>query len=293
MQSTPFFTCCTLLFWLCMPNFSAAQTPTNLQVVTKTIKRNYEPTSKITIKGEKANIDLQGWDQPRIEIEVRLIAKHANRSTAEKELKYMRFFGERKGSREVYLHNYFAVPKNLKAAESLFQTEYIVRVPTNIHVRIDNYVGNTKLSRITGSFHIDVKYGNLELAHLEGPSTVHLNLGDLLGTELKGNLFLVAHHASLNLNNLQGNLKVDGANSQLEVQPNNEDFALQVLGRNMDVSVLTAPTLNNYDYQLATTLGSIRFPEKSEMHNTQLGVSNQQPARLLDIQLTIGNIIIR
>ncbi|MGD1844376.1 MAG: DUF4097 family beta strand repeat-containing protein [Salibacteraceae bacterium] len=280
---------------LVSPLYLSAQSPNaaRLEVVTKTIKREYPSAGKITIKGEKANIDVQGRDHPPIQVQVRLIAKHQQRAVAEKELDYLRFFGERKGSREVYLHNYFAVPKNLKSVESIFLTEYIVRVPHQIHIRIDNYVGNSKISAVDGTLQIDLKYGDLELQNVAGTGTVQLNLGDMRGSNVNGDFVLISHHASLSLQNLEGTLKVEGANSKLEVRPENESFALQVKGRNMDVTVYTGPEPENYDYQLATTLGSIEYPNRATVHNNQLGINNQRSGRLMDIQVAIGNIIIR
>ena len=85
-------TLCTFSFTL------SAQT--TVQVVTKMAEKSvlYVAGNVISIKGERSSIHITGWNRNEVYIKIKMISKHTDKATAEKELSYIRYAVNKSGN---------------------------------------------------------------------------------------------------------------------------------------------------------------------------------------------------
>src|SRR4051812_46848850 len=79
------------LLIISLPEISMGQN--SIQVVTKTIEKSlpYVKGNTLSIKGEKATIEIKGWNENYIKVKLKLISKHPDRNIAQSELKYLKY----------------------------------------------------------------------------------------------------------------------------------------------------------------------------------------------------------
>src|SRR5687767_6724567 len=102
-----------------------AQAQSKVQVVTKTIERklDYRKGIQVRITGEKAVINVKGWDRNYIGLTLKLIGKHPERAIAEQELEHLRYVIERND--DIHdISNFFSVSRTTNPIRANLKAEF-------------------------------------------------------------------------------------------------------------------------------------------------------------------------
>jgi hypothetical protein len=278
-----------ILFLTTTGSISAQQ---KTQVVTRKIERTIavKPGDRLEVKGEKARIKIESHAKNEILLEVRFTAKNPDQQMAEKELQYMRYgFQHRKN--QVYINNYFVIPKNTKTVHSNLQVELILLVPANMQLQVSNYFGNTTISNHAGAINAISEYGVLSLNNLSGIITTNLNFSDLKINNC-GNIQITANNSDIEASGFSGRILMTGENSDIEIQSSGTISGnIQVKNGNIRISGLL---FDRQALELLSPYGEIDAPALKASGNKEKvlhQVNMQFP--LLKANTTFGKIQIR
>lgn len=295
----------TLLKYYCISFFTIAfgalNAQTNLQVVTKTIEKTipYKDGYEVNIEGDKAEILVETWDRNEVKVVVSLIAKHPDKSTAEKELGYMVYDNDQHGDK-IYFRNYVSVPKGKAKPESNLSAVYTITLPADCPVYLKNNFGLTNVSNLTNYLRINSQYSKIWLENLRGKIGVDTYFGDVEGRFIEGDVSINSRRSDITLHEIRGTWDITSRYGLLKFFTNPDDLlTLNIDAEKSDVYFFD-PKPNFYGYTLTAHYGNITFPNDLKfnfLENTQatkkaifsstLGKGN------VTIKISFGDIIIR
>jgi len=78
-----------------------------VNVITKSVTKEFEYSGEtLIIQGEKSNMTIHAWNEKKIKIEMKLIAKNPIESKALKDIEIMQYTFQKEG-KQVKVRNYF------------------------------------------------------------------------------------------------------------------------------------------------------------------------------------------
>jgi len=119
---------------------------TTLHVVTQTIQKewDWQPNKTLIINGENAIINIKTWRKNKVQATAELIAKHPQKSIAERDVKAQKIIAE-KNSKSVVLGNQLVLTKGMEKPESNLKATFTIYVPSYSALRIKNRFGSIKI----------------------------------------------------------------------------------------------------------------------------------------------------
>ena len=272
--------------------FGKAKSPDNLQEVTITTSKKFDNVRILTIQSKKTNIIITGTDENFVQLDIKQIAKHKDREMAEKEIKYLRFFINKKRKDELQYFNYFALPENINTVESILKTEISISVPHNIVLIIYNEFGNLEVVNCKGKKNINNQFGSVLLNTITGKTHLVLNLSDFKGHNLKGEITGEVKHGDIDLKKVGGSINIKAHDSKIELLLSPSLKALKLTGKNSDVKILAnIELLQQYNYKLSTSSGEITTPFNNIASKKELIIDNNKSSQIY-IKFNLGNIVI-
>ena len=269
-----------------------------LQVVTRTIEKQFEwqKGEPVILEGEKANISIQNWSGSSVKVILKQIAKAPSRAVAEKELNYQKYILETRRT-GIRIKNYFVIPKQVKATESILKSEYEVWLPKNCPISINNSYGNITMKSASGMFNINNKYGNIVLEQVSGNLNIESYFGDLAVKGFDGKMWANCNHTLINLIKASGELRLKTTLGDVLIGKASQYKKLEIEASKADVT-LEQTNWPNADIQLETKYGDIIVPLSKEKYFTDLTESKKALVRQdksavskIRISATFGKII--
>lgn len=246
------------------------QAQKKLQVVTKTIKKNLNSLdSGIVIEGQKANVEVMGWSNDYIQVELELISKHEKLSVAEKELEFIQY-GIIKNEDHYLLKNLFYKANDRTRIRGYLSVNYRLFVPESQKVLIRNSYGSLGLNNLYGEVDLDLNFCEADLERLFGTLIAQLEYSDISGNALQGQIDIVARKSEIILDDLAGEVKLESAFGNLKLKPSRllQSMAVKSRSGRVDVEVTE---LDAFNYEVRVNDDDIYLPEAQIRYLQSIG----------------------
>lgn len=249
-----------LLAGVAAPRRGLAQGQRTVQVLTRTLEQSFAcpAGTLVRIKAEKATVQVQGWDQPTVQVVLRLVARHPDRAVAEQELPAARY-QLRKSGTVIDLVNYFALAANAPALRSDLRAEFTVHIPAANALEVSNTYGQTALLDLSGRQRLTQDFGQVTLQNLRGSLTATVRYADLTGANTNFTFDCDADKSTVRLVGAGGRYTIRNRYGSVRFEPTAALLSAFVDAERTAVS-LGVPQLNHFRYHLATTQGTLAVP---------------------------------
>lgn len=231
-----------------------------LQVITKSIQKEivYSIGSKINLNAKKADIVIKGKATDKISISVKLIAKHTDRSIAEKELSYLNY-ELKNASGAVDLSNTYEIPKAAGKLKSQVNTIYEITIPNKANLLIINSFGNISVSDFSGELAVKFNFGKLNLADVSGKLNIESSFGDVYAENLDGSFVCKSEKAVVELYNPSGTTLLESKYGSVKLNLFNSLDKLVVNASRSAIEV-NIRRFEDFRFDLGTTYSQINTP---------------------------------
>lgn len=118
-----------------------------MQVVSKTIKQEFQNPVHVVVKGEKAEINVESWNQNYVYVEMKLVARNISAKQARHDVE-SNVYGISSTHGIVKVQNSFT-SDTVNKVESNMSAEYTIKVPHGQTVNILNVYGSTNIENCT------------------------------------------------------------------------------------------------------------------------------------------------
>lgn len=240
----------TLGFW------SYAQS--NVKIVSKRIDKSfpYQEAYSLNIDGEKAEVSIETWDKPIVQIQMEITAKNLDRELATKDLEKMKYMIQRVKN-NLYVRNYLM--DEGEQPTSILKVVYLIKVPAECPVYLKNNYGIASLKNLNSQIKINSRFSKVGLENIHGNMIIESVFGDLLGTELWGNLLLNARRTDMFFQKLYGNVNINADYGLIKLLLDDKLKSLQLNANNSEVFILgDNPFQMGMDIQVKN--GQLDFP---------------------------------
>lgn len=269
-----------------------------LQVITKKIEKQfpYHEGYELNIEGEKAMLDIQGWDKNEVSVTLEIIAKHPDKSVAERDLAAMQYLAQRVKNK-IYLRNYLATQEGQTPPEASFETVYHIKAPPGCPVYLKNYFGEAVISNLSNRLRFNGEFSKVDLDNIRGSIDLRSRFGDIFGNHLDGLVNIWSRRSDITLNDIRGSFDITAQYGTLKIFAEDRLLKLNIDAEKSDVYFFN-PNPEFYGYTLTANNGSVIFPGELPFEEAETGVNQRKiqfkPPREyfanITITVTIGDI---
>lgn len=249
-----------VLFTLCF--VSLRLTAQTVQVVTKVVEKSIPCpdglTQRIAINARKADVQVRGWNRPVVGVRLRLVAKHADRAVAEREVAYHEYNLQTTGS-VIELSNQFVIPQRAGKLQSQLKAIYEVNVPNRAVLTVTDAFGDVSLRELLGETTVWVEYGKLTLGDISGKLSIDSDYGDVEGQSLNATLVCKAEKSDVQFRDLSGSNRIQSRYGKLTVALNPVMEALRVEATRTEILVVPRRIVD-FQYDVVAAQADIRVP---------------------------------
>ena len=248
-----------LIAVLLVSKIAAAQQ--QVHVMTKQIERrlDYDPGFKLHIAAEKATIDLTSWNKNYILIEVKLISKHKKKTIAQEELDFLKFEIHKK-DKTYSLRNYFEADAGYVKVKGNLLTEYVIKVPDECKVIIDNQYGKLNISQRLDEFTAKLKFVECQILRGSGKFDIQSVYGDIFINGFSGNLTTNLNRSDLRLVNAEGSADLNAVYGELDIEEG--DFKKLIVKADRTKINFSTSNPAQYNYAIDANFSSIKMPDQ-------------------------------
>ncbi|GAA3925871.1 hypothetical protein [Hymenobacter algoricola] len=276
-----------------------ARAQRKVQVLTRTVEQTLPcpAGTLVRIRAEKATLRVQGWDQPSVQVVLRLSARHPERAVAEQELPAVRYQLEKKGS-VIDLVNYFARPAGSPAIRSDLRADYTIMMPAGNALQIVNTYGQTTLLDLTGKVKLEQNFGQIQLQNLRGTFSATARYADLTGTRLNLSFDCEADKSAVRLTEAGGTYAIRNRYGSVLLEPTGELKSAFVDAERTEV-IIGVPQLGLFNYLLTTAQGPLTVPAalagrpRKSLGRSMLDVTHQARLPLIRVVTSYAPIILQ
>jgi len=224
--------------------------------ISKLVERNYSGEVKaIDISGEKASIELEGWEKDLVEVQVRMIARNPVKKSAENDLQYIKADMEQAGG-TLRIRNYFdGKSANITSNLSL---EYKIKVPSGMPVYVKDLYGKVSLKQLTSKIQADISFGSLEMELIKGTIKITGKYSTITGSTISGNFTCTAEKTNINLKGVNAPVAIESKYGEIGLSLSSNQFPLSIAGQRTKISI-NLPD-KRYNYKLRTLYSEISLP---------------------------------
>ena len=239
-----------------------ARSQTPVQVVTRVIEKElpYADGQRIRLNAQKADITLKGWNRSTISVKLRLVAKHPDKATAEREAGYHQYVLQAENG-QIELSNRFVIPQRAGKLQSQLKAIYEVNLPTKSLLTLTNSFGDIRLSDLAGDVNLKFEFGKLYLEDVSGKVLISSSYGDIDGRNMTATLTLKAEKADVTLRDLGGTANLQSRYGKLTLSPASTLDALTVDAARTEIS-LSVNRLSDFRFDVISTFADIRVPQE-------------------------------
>lgn len=255
----PFVQAKLLFVLLFMPSFGFAQVP--VQVVTKVIEKEFTYTEgqRLRLAAQKADVIVKGWSRSSVSVRLRLVARHSDRATAERELNVHQYVAEVQNG-QIELSNRFVIPPRAGKLQSQLKAVYEISLPTRMLLTLSNSFGDIHVSDVAGDVSLTFEFGKLTLEDIGGKLAVTSTYGDIDGRNLNASLTLKAEKADITLRDLGGTVTLQSRYGKLTVLPATTLHALKIEAARTEILV-TTKRIVDFRFDVISAFADIRVPD--------------------------------
>lgn len=280
-----------LLLGLLLIVESKAQT--TLQVVTKSIEKTFPITPTLVIEAEKADIELITWEKDEIQARIELIAKHPDRNTAKNDLGMMKYVADKMADK-ILLRNYLVIKSNSEKPGSNFKAKYIIHLPENLKVTIQNSFGKVLVQGKYSQLNIKSEFCILDLQKAEGNAKLETYYGEVHSKNFNGTSTIKSERSELFFQQLSGINSINAQYGKIEIESVANLKSLTINAKKTEIN-LKIP-LQNHGFNIESKYGKMSLPEGFKwLHNTddsKAATYNLSAISKINIQNSFGNISI-
>jgi hypothetical protein len=248
----------------------------------------------LNVNSKKANVIIQSWAKPLISIRIRISFENSSLKTAEKELEYAKC-NILKTAEGVNVNNYFLLPSNVNKITSTVRVDYIIFMPNQLNIIINNDYGNCELHNLNAFINLNNKYGSIELSNIGGLVSIYSTLCSIRADNLRDEIKFVTTNSNYELANLNGNVSITNNVGKIKVQPGGKLRHLNIKAEHCEVELLIKDfDLFHYDLFtknakiiLGTHSANLAFEQKSG--NKLIYNSDPQKA-MIQVSTSFNNI---
>ncbi len=286
---------CSLILFL-MPLLVGAQT--TLQVVTKTIEKNftYREGINLNIKGEKAVVEVRSWEKDEIKVVLDLIARHPEKKQAEIDLEKLEYYLD-DFDNMVVLQN--TIQKdNENYPVSNLKAYYSIYLPPQCPVFVENNYGKINIRDLMNQLKIDSEFCKIHLDRLTGDIWIDTQFGDIEGHDLDGQVTINSHRSDITLYEAKGSYDINANYALIRIFADESLVNLDIAAEKSDVQFFhTAPA--SQSYTLVAQYGGISTPPNMNLNwlenSDQMKRAQYRPTREMtgvsvNIQVSFGTI---
>lgn len=229
-----------------------------IQVVTKTIERSFSlgAGEALLVQAEKAEVRVSGWDREEVKLTLRLIAKHPERSVAEKDLPSLRYEIDAEGTQKT-IRNFFRISEGSGGMNSNLHAQYDLWVPQRCLLQLKNRYGNIEITKLDADLRLALEFGEVRLNKVKGAVALDVAYSDVVAEQVNANVTGVAKKSNLNFNELAGILSLESSYGEITVTTPDALESLFIQASRTEVVFATTDPMR-YHYQLATSYDQIK-----------------------------------
>lgn len=239
---------------------SSLYTQQTVKVITKTITKDAKFTGqKLIVKGEKSEININGWTKSFIKIEINLISKNPSAEVARNDLNVLKY-NLSLDEEEIYISNYFK-SEEFNNISSNLSTVYNINVPSGCAVSLTNLYGDVYLENVNSSVYINNSFGEVNIDGMKGSVTSVLNYARLLLSNSDCIFRCEAGKSDLIFENSGGKYDLSTNYGEIIFNADNTVKLLKISSIRTEIAVNTK-TIEDFNYLLVTKSGNIYLPSK-------------------------------
>jgi DUF4097 and DUF4098 domain-containing protein YvlB len=286
------------LFYFLLGVLNASAQENKVQVVTKNIEKTitYKDGYQLYIDGEKADVQIESWDKKQVKIQIALMAKHANRNIAERDLESMRYDIELVG-KKIYVRNQLVLKSDQPKPESTFKAVYVFTVPADCPVDLRNHFGKAEISDLNRGVAVKSEFTEILLNNIQGSIGVETRFGDVEGNRLSGEMNIESTRSDITLTQLKGRVNINAKYGKIKIDAQRSLVDLNIKAEKTDILFLN-PATETYSFDLAAYYGDISVPEfmsfemkeENALNKAELNLPKQEAK--VSIQTSFGNIVV-
>jgi hypothetical protein len=248
----------------------------------------------INISSKKANVIVHGWDKPLVSIRIRISFENADNKTAERELGYAKY-NILKTAEGVNMNNYFSLPSNVNKITSTVRVDYIIYMPDQLNIIINNDYGNCELHNLKAFINLNNKYGSIELSNIGGLVSIYSTLCSIRADNIRDEIKFVTLNSNYELTNLNGNINISNNVGKIKVQPGSKLRHLTIRAEHCELELLIKD-LNLFNYDLFTKnskiiLGTLSSGQPFQHRSENKIYDNSDPGKaMIEVSTTFNNI---
>ncbi|TPG37666.1 hypothetical protein [Flavobacterium pectinovorum] len=185
----------------------------------KTIKKTYIVNSNagIDITNKYGNITVSTWDEDKIDLEITIKVTGGNENWVNERLNSIDVDITALKSLVSAVTNLGSSSLKSKGSSNSFEINYVIKIPKNGSVKIDNKYGNITTLNLESTTDISCKYGKVNLGKLNGSSnTIQIAYCQNSNIDYIKNSNIEARYSGLKINE-SGNINLDASYSDLTV----------------------------------------------------------------------------
>ena len=195
--------CKTIFLFILIPLLgfsSVSELPNTKQ---KNIKKTYlvNADAKLEIDNKYGNISVSTWDEDKIDLEITIKVSGGNENWVNEKLNSIDIDITALKNIVTAVTNLGTLSLKSKGNNNSFEINYIVKIPKNGTVKLNNKYGNISTLNLNSTADISCKYGKVNLGRLEGSNTnIHIEYCQNSTIEYIKNGNLEARYSGLKIN---------------------------------------------------------------------------------------------
>lgn len=251
-----------LVLWLiagilCPHLYSLAQPTTVERVVNKDLP--VKPGDVLKFAGEKANLKVTGWDKELVQLKVIFSASNTDKEIASKEIDYMQYAITREKN-TIEIRNGFILPPTTNRILSRLEVFIEAMVPLKTPIVISNKYGDASITNYNGNLEVILEFSDLELNELQGDVKLQCMYSEVHGHNMNTTSFISRDEKSrLFLDIRKGTIDFRSEHSNLDITVSNIK-SLNINATRTDITIHPEST-NAYDFDLFSKEGKLYLPD--------------------------------
>lgn len=142
----------------------------------KTLKVDAKEPVTLTVDDAAGDVVVTGGDVDTVEVKVVMTAYDSTQARADEEVKTIKYVIEQKGNTITLKYE---LPKSMNFNNNINTVDFIVTVPTETTVEVDNSFGIVDVSDVKGNVDINGDFGDVSAENIEGALVIESSSGTI------------------------------------------------------------------------------------------------------------------
>jgi hypothetical protein len=230
-------------------------------VVEKVVTRDvpFARNESLKIVGEKATLQVTGWDKDFVRVRLVFSAKSPDKALAERELDYMKYALSRDDN-TLEIRNTFIVPPHVARTQTSLGVLCELTVPRGSKVDVSDKYGNIQLTDLKGELDVAVEFGDVHLQNVKGRINVRSSYGEVRGRDIGGTFSCKSDKSDVYLDGIEARCTFNSTYGNIHLSLREKPQELAVKASRTAVVIHTSH-FDAYQYGLRTSHAAIYVPD--------------------------------